>query len=221
MKAPSRRTGTTATGPSPPASLATLATAAALRRHPASTTGTAWAMAAATAELFGEGSTSLVPGGTSSGEHAGAIDAPFETRVEPGLLEDSHNAYDTHGPWSALSVPDGQLFLAQSALAVQDSTTARQALKRITEDGSGAAAETAKVALDLVLAIEKSGRKEVLMRLHLQSEDWLPGGVGPNRDTSAPESAWEGPADHSGEPTHDVASAAQRFATDWMLPRAA
>lgn len=122
---------------------------------------------------------------------------------------------------SALSVPDGQLFLAQSALAVQDSTTARQALKRITEDGRGAAAETAKVALDLVLAIEKSGRTEVLTRLHLQSEDWLPGVVGPSRDTSAPESPWEGPAARSGEPTHDVTSAAQRFATDWMLPRAA
>lgn len=122
---------------------------------------------------------------------------------------------------SALSVPDGQLFLAQSALAVQDSTTARHALKRITEVGSGSATETAKVALDLVLAIEKSGQTGVLTGLRLQSEDWLPEVIGSSRDTSAPGSAWEGPVDHSGEPTHDVASAAQRFATDWMLPRAA
>lgn len=122
---------------------------------------------------------------------------------------------------SALSVPDGHLFLAQAALAVQDSTTARQALKRVTEKGTGSVAETAKVALDLVMAIEKSGQKDVLTRLQLQSEDWLPGVMDPSPDRAAPESPWEGPADHSGEPTHDPASAAQRFATDWMLPRAA
>jgi transcriptional regulator with XRE-family HTH domain len=61
----------------------------------------------------------------------------------------------------ALSNPDGQLFLARSALAAKNTTVAGDALRRVAE-GDATSAETAQVALDLVAAIQNKGAFNVL-----------------------------------------------------------
>lgn len=65
----------------------------------------------------------------------------------------------------ALSVPDGQLFLARAALAARNTTVAAQALRRVA-DCEEPAAETAQVALDLVEAIQHKGASSVLEDVH-------------------------------------------------------
>ncbi len=69
-----------------------------------------------------------------------------------------------------LTVPEGQLLLAQAALAAANTTTARDALTRIGE-ADGAAADTARIALELVSAIEQSGRWDILAKVNWPSDD--------------------------------------------------
>ncbi len=57
-----------------------------------------------------------------------------------------------------LSVPDGYLFLAQAALSERDLDTARMALRRIAQD-QGEAAETARVAVDLLARSSGDGHR--------------------------------------------------------------
>lgn len=60
-----------------------------------------------------------------------------------------------------LVTPEAQLFLARTALAKQDTTTAQVALRRMA-DATTAAAEVAQVALDLVTAIQSAQRIGIL-----------------------------------------------------------
>jgi hypothetical protein len=104
----------------------------------------------------------------------------------------------------SLRVPDGFLFLAQAALSEQNVTEAREALARIADD-QGAAAETARVAMDMLAAIERADRDDILRKLSLTWEERTPRVVELPGTTSAPESRWEGPT-QGGEPRHDPAS---------------
>ena len=120
-----------------------------------------------------------------------------------------------HPNIDALSIPDGQLFLARAALARRDTTTARQALRRVCE-GEEPAAEVARVALDLVTAIETSPR-DALAHIQFAIPDPQPSRVVDLRWAMAgPESQWEGPQQRDGEPVHDAASPVlDRFASVW------
>jgi transcriptional regulator with XRE-family HTH domain len=105
----------------------------------------------------------------------------------------------------ALPNPEGYLFLARACLAVRDTTTAREALERVTAC-DGPAGETARVALELVKGIEQSGRDEALATLELGRD---PGTVRfsmPQSRVPAPRSPWEGPALRDGAPEHESAS---------------
>ena len=103
-----------------------------------------------------------------------------------------------------LSVPDGYLFLAQAALSERDLDTARMALRRISQD-QGEAAETARVAVDLLSAIDRVGTDAVLARLSLTWQEHRPRVLDVPVAATAPASPWEGPVKH-GEPQHDPAS---------------
>lgn len=104
----------------------------------------------------------------------------------------------------ALSVPDGYLFLAQAALSERDLDTAQMALRRIAQE-QGDAAETARVAVDLLSAIDRAGTDAVLARLSLTWEAHRPRVLEVPAAPTAPASPWEGPVKH-GEPQHDPAS---------------
>jgi transcriptional regulator with XRE-family HTH domain len=107
---------------------------------------------------------------------------------------------------AALANPQGQLFLAQAALSALDTTTARSALRRVTKT-EGTAARTAAVALELVEAIEQSGRAEILKLVSGTAKNVSYVSVfGYPGEVSAPGSGWEGPASKGGEPEHDQAS---------------
>jgi transcriptional regulator with XRE-family HTH domain len=103
-----------------------------------------------------------------------------------------------------LSVPDGYLFLAQAALSERDVETARMALRRIAMD-RGVAAETARVAIDLLSAIDRAGTDAVLARLSLTWQEGRPRVLEVPVANTPPRSPWEGPSEH-GEPHHDPAS---------------
>lgn len=104
---------------------------------------------------------------------------------------------------AALSVPDGHLFLAQAALAARDLSTAREALDTIAAD-RGSAAETARVAMDLVSAIERVGTEKVLERLSLTWQGGQPRVLEARAPASAPESPWEGDGPQQHEPAFAV-----------------
>ncbi len=103
-----------------------------------------------------------------------------------------------------LSVPDGYLFLAQAALSERDLDTARTALRRIAQE-QGDVAETARVAVDLLSAIDRAGTDAVLARLSLTWQAHRPRVLEVAVASTAPASPWEGPVKH-GEPQHDAAS---------------
>lgn len=104
----------------------------------------------------------------------------------------------------ALSLPDGYLFLAKAALAERDLETARVALGRVAQH-RGDAAETARVAVDLLSAIDRVATDEVLARFSLTWEPSRPRVVEITVAETAPSSPWEGPATRSG-PQHEPAS---------------
>ena len=104
----------------------------------------------------------------------------------------------------ALSVPDGYLFLAQAALSERDLDTARMALRRIAQE-QGDAAETARVAVDLLSAIDRAGTDAVFARLSLTWEAHRPRVLEVPVAATAPASPWEGPV-KGGEPQHEAAS---------------
>lgn len=103
-----------------------------------------------------------------------------------------------------LSVPDGYLFLAQAALSERELDTARMALRRIAQH-QGDASETARVAVDLLSAIDRAGTEAVLDRLSLTWQAHRPRVLDMPVAATAPASPWEGPASH-GELQHDPAS---------------
>jgi tetratricopeptide (TPR) repeat protein len=121
-----------------------------------------------------------------------------------------------------LSNPDGQLFLAQSALAAMDTTTAREALRRMT-GGDGAAADTARVAIELVQSIESSGKAQILSHMRMFTDEHTTRLLPIAEGRPAPRSPWEGPASRDGEPVHDpVSPVLDRFTriglAIWALP---
>jgi transcriptional regulator with XRE-family HTH domain len=104
-----------------------------------------------------------------------------------------------------LPIPDGQLLLAQSALAAADTRAAKGALRRVAK-GDGAAAQTASLALELVRDIEMAGAKQILAIFKMSSAPTGARDLTALPAVSAASSVWEGPSGTSGEPAHDPAS---------------
>lgn len=104
----------------------------------------------------------------------------------------------------ALSIPDGYLFLAQAALSERDLDTARMALQCIAQD-QGDSAETARVAVDLLSAIDRYGTDAVFARLSMTWQAHRPRVLEIPVAATAPASRWEGPVKR-GEPQHEPAS---------------
>jgi transcriptional regulator with XRE-family HTH domain len=104
----------------------------------------------------------------------------------------------------ALSLPDGYLFLAKAALAERDLQTARMALGQVAQH-RGEVAETARVAVDLLSAIDRVATEDVLARFSLTWQVYRPRVVEVAVPETAPASPWEGPATRKG-PQHEPAS---------------
>ena len=106
---------------------------------------------------------------------------------------------------AALPNPGGQLLLARACLAVRDTTSAREALGRVTTC-DGPAGETARVALELVKGIERSGQGEALSFLQFAWDAGAARRLAPRPHLPAPRSPWEGPEQRDGAPEHDSLS---------------
>ncbi len=106
---------------------------------------------------------------------------------------------------AALPNPDGQLLLARACLAARDTTSARAALESVTAC-DGAAGETAKVALELVKGIERTGATAALASLQLRAGLAWGRLLEVRAILPAPRSPWEGPQRRDGAPEHDAVS---------------